>query len=135
LSNLIESVAVRRSINQFYDVYFWDPVHLEYYDGDYSNYGYWGDGARTQRAACDALVDRLCQGLPESAHVLDVACGKGASTRRLSERFAGGHVTAINISKSQIMRTADNAPDGSVLLMDAARLGFADAQFDAVVSV
>src|SRR3546814_7519136 len=67
--------------------------------------------------------------------VLDVACGKGETTRYLSRHFAPDKITAINISEKQLARGRQNVPGATFRLMDATALEFADASFDAVVCV
>lgn len=107
-----------------------------YGDSDFFNFGYWGGGATSQAEASAALVDRLIGRIPEkTGNILDVACGLGASTRRLLQHYPAGAVTAINISARQLDRARQNAPGCEFLIMDAARLDFPDAHFDAVLCV
>ncbi len=107
-----------------------------YGDSDFFNFGYWGDGASSQAEASAALVDQLLARIPgKSGEILDVACGLGASTKRLLAFYPPEAVTAINISARQLARARENAPGCTFLAMDAAKLDFADARFDAVVCV
>lgn len=107
-----------------------------YGDSDFFNFGYWGAGATNQAQASAALVDRLLARIPQkSGEILDVACGLGASTRRLLAHYPPQVVTAINISERQLARARENAPGCAFHAMDAAKLDFADARFDAVICV
>ncbi|TIT84310.1 MAG: class I SAM-dependent methyltransferase, partial [Mesorhizobium sp.] len=82
------------------------------------------------------LVDTLLARLPDKGgRILDVACGLGASTRRLLASYPPEAVTAINISAAQVATARQNAPGATVLQMDAAKLAFPDASFDAVICV
>ena len=57
-----------------------------YGDSGFYNFGYWATGATNQRAASEALVDVLVERLPQQhGNILDVACGMGASRRRLEQ--------------------------------------------------
>ena len=105
-------------------------------DSGFYNFGYWDSGAKSQREASEALVDELVGRISNRAgRILDVACGPGASTRRLLRYYAPDQVTGINISENQLAAARERAPGCTFLLMDAAQLGFADDQFDAVMCV
>ncbi len=105
-------------------------------DSGFYNFGYWEGGARSQREASEALVDELVARIPaRGGCILDVACGPGASTRRLLRYYAPDRITGINISEAQLASARERAPGATFLLMDAAQLGFADGQFDAVMCV
>jgi len=72
-------------------------------DSGFYNFGYWEGGARSQREASEALVDELVGRISNRAgRILDVACGPGASTRRLLRYYAADKVTGINISEGQL---------------------------------
>jgi len=105
-------------------------------DSGFYNFGYWDSGAKSQREASEALVDELVRRISNKAgRILDVACGPGASTRGLLRYFALDQVTGINISENQLAAARERAPGCSFLLMDAAQLGFAENQFDAVMCI
>jgi ubiquinone/menaquinone biosynthesis C-methylase UbiE len=120
-----------------YDDFFRDPLFAAFVGhSGYANYGLWDDGARTGEEACDRLVDRLLGWVPAtSGRVLDVACGQGGTTRRLLRSFPAERVAAINISKRQLDAAAGRTPGCALLVMDAARLGFADGSFDCILCV
>ena len=122
---------------RFYDRLMRNSRQRRYYgNSDFYNFGYWGAGAKTQREASEALVDALLDRLPGRAStILDVACGLGASTRRLLDHYPAENVTAINISAAQVARATENAPGATVLRMDAAKLDFPDNAFDAALCV
>src|SRR6266567_7133284 len=68
----------------------------------YFNFGYWGAGAKSQREASEALVDQIVARIANrTGRILDVACGLGGSTKRLTQTYAlerpgnaGSHRTA-----------------------------------------
>jgi MPBQ/MSBQ methyltransferase len=111
--------------------------HRRYYgDSGFYNFGYWATGADSQKAASEALVDRLVAAIPVKAgRVLDAACGLGATTQRLTRTYPPAAITGINISEAQIRRARERAPDCTFLRMDATQLDFPDAHFNAVVCV
>ena len=71
----------------------------------------------------------------EEKTILDVACGKGATTRYLLRYFKSENVTGINISEKQLARCRENAPGCTFLLMSATELKFADESFDNISCV
>jgi MPBQ/MSBQ methyltransferase len=85
---------------------------------------------------CENLVEQLLLFIPvKRGIVLDVACGKGATTRLLMRKSAFTLIVGINISMKQIRSCICNSPGASFLLMDATRLGFSDNCFDHIVCV
>jgi len=105
-------------------------------DSGFYNFGYWDSGATSQREASEALVDELVGRISNrEGRILDIACGPGASTARLLRYYGPDQVTGVNISENQLDAARERAPGCAFLLMDAAQLGFADDQFDAVMCV
>ncbi|HEU4403588.1 MAG TPA: methyltransferase domain-containing protein, partial [Candidatus Polarisedimenticolia bacterium] len=132
------SEAVRLgAINERYDDTMYGAVARDLYEGtDYHNLGYWGANVRSLPEACERLVETLLNYIPEkTGRILDVACGKGASTRQLLRHYQASDVAAINISRKQLQTGRTNAPGAAFLAMDAARLGFAEASFDNLLCV
>src|SRR5690349_2598377 len=72
----------------------------EYYEGsDFFNVGYWDPGTTSQARACRRLVDKLLEPLPGEDRfdrVLDVACGRGATTRYLAECLPSAWLIGID---------------------------------------
>jgi SAM-dependent methyltransferase len=125
------------SLNAVYDKWMVHPLSAAFFDhSDYYNYGYTKPETRTQREASENLVTRLLDSLPDkTGTILDLACGLGASTRRLLDYYAPTAITATNISDLQLDRARRNAPGVHFLNMDAARLDFPDASFDNLLCV
>jgi MPBQ/MSBQ methyltransferase len=127
----------QRSLNAIYDKWMFDPLQAAFYgDSDYYNYGYTTPQTRSQREASENLIEKLLAFIPEKkGTLLDVACGKGASTRQLLNYYAPSDLTGINISEQQLERARENAPGCRFLRMDAAHLDFPDASFDNILCV
>ncbi|MFP7753480.1 class I SAM-dependent methyltransferase [Thermodesulfobacteriota bacterium B35] len=103
---------------------------------DFFNYGYWEETTKNQQEASENLVRQLLAFLPErSGSILDVACGKGASTRYLLRHYPPEAITAINISERQLETARRNAPGCSFHRMNATNLAFPDRSFDTVLCV
>lgn len=130
-------MSAQRTMIRVYDRLMRNGRQRRYYgNSDFYNFGYWRAGAKTQREASEALVDTLLERVPRrTGKILDVACGLGASTRRLLDSYPPENVTAINISAKQIARAQENAPGATILEMDAAKLDLPDNSFDAVLCV
>lgn len=130
------AAAVERLRGGYDSVMYWPPL-LEYYGGsDFVNFGYWGDATRDARQASENLMERLLALIPNKRGlILDVACGKGATTRHLQRHYAPGAITGINISDRQLETCRRNAPGSRFLKMDATALQLPDASFDAAICV
>jgi SAM-dependent methyltransferase len=124
-------------LNQYYGKLLSVDALRDYYgDSDFWNYGLWEHDTRTQADACLNLLDELLSFLAHTrGSILDVACGKGATTRELLDYYPPHQVTGINISPEQLAICARNAPGVSFLRMDATDLQFADESFDNVLCV
>jgi len=124
-------------INRWYDQRMFLPGAQRHYSySDFHNYGYWFPSTRSQRKACENLMEKLLMFIPDkTGSILDVACGKGATTRYLLKYYKPAQVTGINISAQQLQRCRRNAPLCSFQLMDATDLNFGDATFNDMICV
>ena len=129
--------GVAEQINHGYDNVMFQQVIEEYYDhSDFANWGYWEGDTTTQREASENLMERLLALIPRKrGRILDVACGKGATTRHLLRYYDPEQVVGINISEKQLERCRKNAPGCSFELMDATSLEFPGRSFENVICV
>lgn len=132
-----EPFSPRRRMLRLYDRTMLGRRERRYYgDSGFYNSDYWGTQAASQREASEALVDRLVSSSADKqGRILDVACGLGASTKRLTLSYPPEMITAINLSETQLAEGRKRAPGCTFLRMDAARLEFPDSHFDAVICV
>jgi SAM-dependent methyltransferase len=86
----------------------------------------------TYRPVQDAVLRALLADPP--ARILDVGCGTGRLTRRLSSEFARSRVTGCDFSQGMLRQARAQGPALALAQGDAQRLPFADHCFDAVVS-
>jgi ubiquinone/menaquinone biosynthesis C-methylase UbiE len=135
--NGVRPKAMIRSINAHYDEMMYGAFAREYFsDSDFSNFGYWDAHTSTQKEACQQLMEQLLAFIPaKHGTILDVACGKGATTRYLSKYYPPRAVTGINISLKQLNTCRKNAPGSHFLLMSATDMAFKSGFFDAVICV
>jgi MPBQ/MSBQ methyltransferase len=119
-----------------YDALLAEPrIRALYGESGYFNVGYWVDGIRDLTAACDRMVDEIASAVPpEAAVILDVGCGRGAGTRRLSDRFPEALVAGVNISVWQLAETRARGTRAAVAC-DAAKLGLGGGTVDAVLAI
>jgi MPBQ/MSBQ methyltransferase len=124
-------------INERYDSTMYSDYQNEYYGhSGFYNFGYWNGDTRDQRHASENLVDHLVAMLPHrNGTILDVACGMGASSKRLLRQYQPGAITGINISDKQLATCRERAPGCRFLNMDATDLRFADRSFDNILCV
>jgi ubiquinone/menaquinone biosynthesis C-methylase UbiE len=81
-------------------------------------------------------MEKLLSFIPErKGRILDVACGKGATTAYLLKDFAAENVFGSNISEKQLETARKRAPEATFLLMDAVQLDFEDNYFDHIICV
>lgn len=120
-----------------YDSLMYDPDHRQYFSrSDFTNFGYWRSDTDNQRLACENLMDELIARMPpEPSSILDVACGKGATTAFLKKKLEPERLVGINISRKQLATARENAPGCDFELMNATRLGFDAEVFDVVICV
>ncbi|MDJ0800433.1 MAG: class I SAM-dependent methyltransferase [Calothrix sp. MO_167.B12] len=125
------------TINNFYDSHMYSPDLLDFYQqSDYVNLGYWDDEVITPKEACDLLMSKLLDFIPEKqGDILDVACGKGETTRYLTKFYSPDKITGINISEKQLSDCRKNLPATTFQLMDATSLQFENNSFDTVICV
>lgn len=103
--------------------------------GFYNN-GYWKGTEESLEHAQINLIETLVDFfVNKDGNVLDVACGKGASTKFLTKYFDPRKITAINISEKQLEICRLIAPACDFRLMDATSIDFADASIDNVLCI
>jgi len=108
---------------------FWDRI-------GFMNVGYWKGVEESLEIAQIHLMETLARFFSnKDGVILDVACGKGASTKYLTKYFSPSHVTGINISEPQLELCRLKAPECTFVLMDAAKLEFDDNSFDNVLCI
>jgi MPBQ/MSBQ methyltransferase len=125
--------AVITKINQWYDGQMFG-TKTRY--TEFANYGYWEGHTRTYQEACENLMEKLLAFIPQKkGTILDVACGKGGTTRYLLKYYRPEDVTGINVSQKQLQRCIAIAPGCRFLLMNATELHFYHDSFDSIICV
>lgn len=125
------------SVNSWHDKIMYRPPALERYgESGFHNYGYWAPNIRSQRDACEKLMEVLLSFVPQkTGTILDVACGMGGTTRYLLKYYAPQSVTGINISAKQLSSCQSRAPGCRFLEMSATDMRFAANSFDNLICV
>lgn len=131
------NTKIQDKIIRYYEWTMYTELDTRYFQGsDYGNCGHWPEGTSSPKAASESLLEKLLGFVTNSGStVLDVACGKGATTRFLARRLAYASLSGINISTKQLDTAKTNAPECSFGVMDAASLGFRNQSFDTVICV
>ncbi len=132
-----DAETTREYLVKKYDGWFEHPWAREHFGGsDFANFGYWDDDTQSQKEACENLMEKLLVTTPEkTGSILDVACGKGATTRHLTKYWKPENITAINISEKQLEAARQNAPGVNFTIMSATDMKFEDATFDNLICV
>lgn len=125
------------TLNRWYNrLMFLPMVQRRYSHSDFHNFGYWFPYTRSHKEACENLMEKLLAFIPDkTGSILDVACGKGATTRYLLKYYKPAQVSGINISARQLQRCRRNAPLCNFKLMNATDLRFRDCTFDNMICV
>jgi len=133
----INSENFSNKINNFYDSQMYRPELLDFYgQSNYVNLGYWDDEVSNPKEACDLLMSKVLDFIPEKqGNILDVACGKGETTHYLTKFYPPDKIVGINISEKQLSSCRKNVPGATFQLMDAASLEFENHSFDAVICI
>jgi cyclopropane fatty-acyl-phospholipid synthase-like methyltransferase len=125
---------IAAQLNRHYDRVFYsedEVTGMLLGDTEYRNLGYWNTQTTDPNMASERLQDALLDFIPEKkGRILDVACGMGASTRRLLNHYPADNVWAINISEKQIESTRRNAPGCHASVMNAVEMNFEDDFFE-----
>ena len=126
-----------RLINRWYDGRMYHPLAEQRYAGsDFFNYGYWLQDTRTQKEACENLMQVLLSRIAhKTGTILDVACGRGGTTRFLLRDYPPENIIGINISAKQLRSCVVNAPGCKFVEMNATEMGFANSSFENVICV
>ena len=108
----VEAMNAQERMIRLYDRALASEDYRDYFDGSgFYNFGYWGGPAKTQREASEALVDVLTDRIErKGGRILDVACGPGATTQRLTRSYEPAGITAINISEKQLAAARQRVP-------------------------
>ena len=130
------TVDIQELVNG-YDGVMFNPGLYEYLDySDFLNYGYWDATTANQKEASEKLMEKMLSFMVDKkGKILDVACGKGASTQYLMRAYSPENIFGINISEKQLRSARDNAPGCTFLKMNATRLEFADNSFENIICV
>jgi MPBQ/MSBQ methyltransferase len=125
------------TLNRHYDRIMYLPIGRSAFGrDDFWNHGYWRPDTVSRRQACENLMEALVALIPrKGGTILDVACGKGATTQYLLNYYPPESVTAINISQRQLALCRARVPGCRFLLMNATEMEFDNASFDNVICV
>lgn len=132
--------TLKERINYQYDRFLFSGERSPFHKLDtigFLNRGYWKGGEDSAEIAQINLIEILVSFLSknEGDNILDVACGKGASSKFLTKYFEPKGITGINISERQLEICRAIAPECNFKLMDATKLDFGDSSFDNVLCI
>ena len=120
-----------------------DPNSMGRSDREYLSLGYWDADTKTYHQAAHALLQYVLDhaGFSQGQRILDVACGYGAETFSIVERFKPESVAAIDITPRHVAYAAGKALhlglDGCVGFQqaNACSLPFGNGRFNRVLAV
>lgn len=128
--------ARSEAIDAYYENYLSGEARSLFDKIGFLNLGYWKGVEGSIELAQINLIETLCEFLTHrTGTLLDVGCGKGASTKYLTKYFDPKKITGINISARQIEICRIVAPECHFKVMDAAHLEFNEAHFDNVLCI
>lgn len=120
-----------------YDEIIFDPLLRDYFgDSGFYNVGYWFKDTKNQEEACINLIDRTFGKFKDyQGAVLEVGSGLGASTERLAKFFPASNISAINISRKQLLVSQAKLPQITFLHMNGSKMTFEASSFDKIASI
>jgi len=124
-------------LKEKYDVRMYEPLVDEYYDySDFYSWGYWDHTTQTQKQACYNMMEKLLSLIPDKrGNILDIACGKGATTKHLLKYYSASNIIGTDISDKLMDTCRKNAPGCRFMIMDATQMSFEDNSFDNILCV
>lgn len=125
------------NVLELYDLScYWKEARAYYGLSEYWNFGYWDENTAGQKQASENLVEHLLALIPEKKGIiLDVACGKGATTAYLQNYYTPENILGTNISEKQLVTAKELAPQINFALMDAVELSYEDDSVDNIICV
>jgi MPBQ/MSBQ methyltransferase len=124
------------TVNKFYEHFMFGGLRSDLDKIGFCNIGYWKGVKDSVELAQINLVETLISFFTKrDGNVLDVACGKGASSKFLTKYFDPQKITGINISEAQLQICKTIAPECNFKLMDATALEFTDASFNNILCI
>jgi ubiquinone/menaquinone biosynthesis C-methylase UbiE len=99
------------------------------YDAIAPTFGRWN--ASIEGDPWEWFVAELENRVDDGARVLDLGCGDGTKTRRLTEHF---EVVGVDVSREQLRLARTSAPEVTFVEADFSELDFATDTFDAVTA-
>lgn len=127
-------------LDAFYGEFFNDPLFDEFYSGSgWANFGYWQTGREQPSQASAQLLSKIMDLIPlerrYKGHLLDVACGHGASTAWLTDHISAHKLHAIGVDHDQIYAARKRVPGVHFQQMDATELKFRGEKFQTVLCI
>ncbi|WP_424102262.1 methyltransferase domain-containing protein [Moorena producens] len=123
-------------VSQYDEMIFYCLERKSYFKKDFFNVGFWLSHTLNQEEACENIVDKLLEFIPDKkGKILDVGCGLGATTNHLLNYYPASNVVGINISQKQVEKCRLNAPGCTFIVMNAVKMEFEDNSFDNIICV
>jgi SAM-dependent methyltransferase len=120
-----------------------DPADLHerlieaYYEGSgFRHCGLWRNRTKSPVQACEDLVEEMLSFLPDGQkRILEIGCGRGATTRTILHFLPETSLTAVVKAKKELDECRRKVPEATCRRMKGPRLKFKCSSFDAVISV
>jgi SAM-dependent methyltransferase len=109
----------------------------DYYEGSgFRHCGWWRHGTKSPVQACEALIEEIISFIDnEQEHILEIGCGRGATTRAILRHFPGISLTGLVTKKGELKSCQERVPESDCRRMKGPRLKFKGGFFDCVISV
>lgn len=130
ISNLL-SIMKRPVLWQRSELPFWDDEHISRGMLE-AHLNPEGDAASRKTREIESSVEWFCSVIPEGARLLDLGCGPGLYTKRLSAR--GYDVTGMDFSKRSIAYATEQDKETCYIYGDYLKLDY-ENEFDAVTLI
>lgn len=118
--------------NQFHE-----KLIADYYEeSGFRHCGFWRHRTKSPVQACENLVEEILSFLPDGRkHILEIGCGRGATTRAILKHLPEVSLTGIVKKKDELNSCRKRVPELTCHRMRGPRLKFRRGSFDCVISV
>lgn len=107
-----------------------------YGGSDFRNVGFWQTDTPAAQTACENLLDEVLALIPKPAGtILELGCGRGATTGYLAKQVNPGDLTGVTTDRKDLEACRRNAPGVNFVYRRLPKLKFDQMAFDTIISV
>lgn len=124
-------------IAQMFTGWVFGALTQEFYErSGFTQMGYWNEDTASPREACEELVERILETIPDRrGPILEVGCGQGATTEVIARHFRENRVVGTDTMPLALEFAAKRLPRAAFHVMPPTALDFPEGTFRGVISL